>query len=104
MKTYFRPPGKVPLNILNNLELLNIDFANDFADNFDSFDEDPFGSDADTAGNEESYWWNRSGFRTVEQYHDFLEAQPEIGKVTSILLLTKPIDSIRFPHSLFCII
>ena len=64
-------------------------FADPFADDFDSFDEDPFGSEADTADNEESYWWNGSGFRTVERYHDFLEAQPEIGKVTSIATMYK---------------
>ena len=60
-----------------------------FADDFDSFDEDPFGSEDETAGIEESYWWNGSGFRTVERYHDFLEAQPEIGKVTSIATMYK---------------
>lgn len=37
MKTYFRPPGKVPLNILNNLELLNIDYANDFVGDLYNF-------------------------------------------------------------------
>jgi uncharacterized protein len=60
-----------------------------FADDFDSFDEDPFVSEDETAGIEESYWWNGSGFRTVERYHDFLEAQPEIGKVTSIATMYK---------------
>jgi len=60
-----------------------------FLDDFESFEEDPFGAEADESGNEASYWWNGSGFRTVEQYHDFLEAQPEIGKVTSIATMYK---------------
>ena len=30
LKTYFRPPGKIPFNVLNNLEMLNIDYAEDF--------------------------------------------------------------------------
>lgn len=56
----------------------------------DEFDDDPFGDDPFSEESEsrvevaESYWWNRSGIRTVEKYHDFLEAQPEIGKVNSI--------------------
>jgi len=70
-------------------------FAEDFEsfgqDDFgeDPFGEDPFGDGSGTSSIETSYWWNRSGLRTVERYHDFLEAQPEIGKVTSVATMYK---------------
>ena len=58
-------------------------FEDPFAE--DEFGEDPLGAEpAGTAGATESYWWNRSGISAVEKYHDFLESQPEIGKVNSI--------------------
>ena len=30
LKTYFRPPGKVPFNLLNNLEVLSVNYSQDF--------------------------------------------------------------------------
>ena len=58
-------------------------FEDPFAE--DEFGEGPLGAEpAETAGATESYWWNRSGISAVEKYHDFLESQPEIGKVNSI--------------------
>ena len=72
-------------------------FADDFEDPFgeypfaeddfdDPFGDDPFSEEESTQAFDitESYWWNRSGISTVEKYHDFLESQPEIGKVNSI--------------------
>jgi len=57
-------------------------FADDpFAD--DPFADDPFG-ESSSSESSYSYWWNRSGIRKVEKLHDFLESQPEIGKVNSI--------------------
>ncbi|WP_193161464.1 efflux RND transporter permease subunit [Microbulbifer hainanensis] len=57
-------------------------------------DEDPFaaddpfgGSDSDTA--DTSYWFTVAGLAKIEQLHDFLEAQPEIGKVQSLATLYK---------------
>ncbi|MEX2366189.1 MAG: MMPL family transporter, partial [Pseudohongiellaceae bacterium] len=70
-------------------------FAEDFdsfaEDDFgeDPFGEDPFGDESGASSIETAYWWNRSGLRTVERYHDFLEAQPEIGKVTSVATMYK---------------
>ena len=60
------------------------DFEDPFGD--DPFGEDPFSEQESTQAFDitESYWWNRSGISTVEKYHDFLESQPEIGKVNSI--------------------
>lgn len=64
------------------------DFSDEFSDDFgdDPFGEEPSANKKSEAAIEatDSYWWNRSGIRTVEKYHDFLEAQPEIGKVNSI--------------------
>lgn len=59
------------------------DFADEFADDFSDDFDDPFAEES-VEEPVESYWWNRSGIRTVEKYHDFLESQPEIGKVNSI--------------------
>lgn len=55
----------------------------------DSFGEDAFGgSGAAQAGAKkdysDSYWWNRQSILQVEKFHDYLESQPEIGKVNSI--------------------
>ncbi len=66
------------------------EFGDDpFAEDFDSFDEDPFAEGDSSGSSEASYWWNRTGLGTVERYHDFLEAQPEIGKVTSVATMYK---------------
>ena len=61
-------------------------FADDpFGDSFDDdpFADDPFGEQSSEESSY-SYWWNRSGIAKIEKLHDFLESQPEIGKVNSI--------------------
>ncbi|WP_226666024.1 efflux RND transporter permease subunit [Microbulbifer aggregans] len=77
------------------------DFGDDEADEFaeaeaDAFaEEDPFASDdpfatgGDTATSEDAYWFTVAGLNQVEKLHDFLEAQPEIGKVQSLATLYK---------------
>ncbi len=63
------------------------DAFEDFGESFDGPFEGSFSTGDErnvAAESSESYWWNRSGIRLVERYHDFLEAQPEIGKVISI--------------------
>lgn len=67
-------------------------FAEDpFAD--DPFGDDPFADDgfgeSDNQAASYSYWWNRGGISKVEKLHDFLESQPEVGKVNSIATLYK---------------
>ncbi|MCH9691695.1 MAG: MMPL family transporter [Gammaproteobacteria bacterium] len=59
----------------------------------DDFEEDPF-ADEDIFGDEEattenSYWFTTSGLARIEKLHDFLEQQPEIGKVQSLATLYK---------------
>ncbi|MBC6428642.1 MAG: MMPL family transporter [Cellvibrionales bacterium] len=53
-------------------------------DAFDDFAEDPESATAPAEQASPGYWWNRAGLRKIEKYHDFLEAQPEIGKVNSL--------------------
>ncbi len=53
-----------------------------FAD--DGFADDPFAANDGAPEQEFSYWWSRVGLDQVEQLHDFLEDQPEIGKVDSL--------------------
>ncbi|WP_444889545.1 efflux RND transporter permease subunit [Microbulbifer sp. DLAB2-AA] len=56
-------------------------------------EEDPFASDDPFGGEEESqeqsYWFTVAGLNTLEQLHDYLEEQPEIGKVQSLATLYK---------------
>ncbi|WKD48775.1 efflux RND transporter permease subunit [Microbulbifer spongiae] len=44
--------------------------------------EDPFGSAEESQ--ELSYWFTVAGLAELEQLHDYLEAQPEVGKVQSL--------------------
>ncbi|MFS1522990.1 efflux RND transporter permease subunit [Microbulbifer sp. 2304DJ12-6] len=50
--------------------------------------EDPFASDDPFGSAEESqelsYWFTVAGLAELEQLHDYLEAQPEVGKVQSL--------------------
>jgi predicted RND superfamily exporter protein len=63
------------------------DFGSDdpFAQD-DPFADDPFADDTgqSAAEAEFSYWWSRVGLDQVEELHEFLEAEPVIGKVESI--------------------
>ncbi|MEW5250136.1 efflux RND transporter permease subunit [Microbulbifer sp. 2201CG32-9] len=55
--------------------------------------EDPFADDDASAGGEAavapSYWFTVAGLAEIEQLHDYLERQPEIGKVQSLATLYK---------------
>tara|TARA_Y100000590_G_scaffold262477_1_gene294540 strand:+ start:1131 stop:3614 length:2484 start_codon:yes stop_codon:yes gene_type:complete len=72
--------GTAPLDIILNApeqlpeeeKSLVEDFVDDFFDFFDG-DEEPNG-----------YWWNTINIKKVEAVHDYLEDQPEIGKVLSV--------------------
>ena len=65
------------------------------ADSDDAFaEEDPFAMDDPFAAGggevqQESYWFTVAGLNQIEQLHDFLENQPEIGKVQSLATLYK---------------
>lgn len=65
-------------------------FGDDSFDDFGSDDpfaqDDPFADDGGqtAAESEFSYWWSRVGLDQVEELHEFLEAEPVIGKVDSI--------------------
>lgn len=52
-------------------------------------DEDPFAEGDDGEVSTPSQWMTVSGMRRIEQLHDYLEAQPEIGKVQSLATLYK---------------
>ncbi len=72
-------------------------FDAEFDDGFDAgFDSDGFESDGfesdgfgDDAGQQsepfkQSYWFTRRGMEQVERIHDYIDAQPETGKVLSL--------------------
>ena len=64
------------------------DFVDDFIDFFDG-DEEPNG-----------YWWNTINIKKVEAVHDYLEDQPEIGKVLSIASGIKVAEDLKEGGSL----
>ncbi|QIL88361.1 MMPL family transporter [Microbulbifer sp. SH-1] len=51
--------------------------------------DDPFSSGASASEGPDPYWFTVAGLNQIEQLHDFLEAQPEIGKVQSLATLYK---------------
>ena len=55
----------------------------------DPFGDDPFGDDIEGNSVQENYWWNRNGIAKIERLHEFLQSQPEIGKVSSIATAAK---------------
>ena len=64
------------------------DLVDDFIDFFDG-DEEPNG-----------YWWNTINIKKVEAVHDYLEKQPEIGKVLSIASGIKVAEELKEGDSL----
>jgi len=54
-----------------------------FDDDDDLFEDNEF--DTATEQNQASnYWWNVAGLQEIDQFHKFLEQQPEIGQVLSV--------------------
>ncbi|WOX06485.1 efflux RND transporter permease subunit [Microbulbifer pacificus] len=51
--------------------------------------DDPFATGASASEAPEAYWFTVAGLNQIEKFHDFLEAQPEIGKVQSLATLYK---------------
>ncbi|KUJ82482.1 hypothetical protein AWR36_011810 [Microbulbifer flavimaris] len=49
--------------------------------------DDPFAAESETV--EPSYWFTVAGLSKIERLHNFLERQPEIGKVQSLATLYK---------------
>ncbi len=82
-------------------EFSDDDFADDFADEVSAEDAqsysdefaddfgDDFSNDSDGVNAGPSAWFNRAGMSRVERLHDWLEAQPETGKVLSLATLYK---------------
>ncbi|MFD1218309.1 efflux RND transporter permease subunit [Microbulbifer celer] len=51
--------------------------------------DDPFASGGGAGQSVDPYWFTVAGLNQIEQLHDFLESQPEIGKVQSLATLYK---------------
>ncbi len=107
--------GTIPLEILLTREPISSapaddgfdggfedDFAEDFApgEELDSADfDDDFGDDfgGTTGESADSAWFNRAGLNQVETLHDWLEAQPETGKVLSLATFYKEMRILAGP-------
>ncbi|WP_105101701.1 efflux RND transporter permease subunit [Microbulbifer pacificus] len=63
--------------------------ADDFTEEDPFASDDPFASGASGTEAPEAYWFTVAGLNQIEKLHDFLEAQPEIGKVQSLATLYK---------------
>lgn len=61
------------------------DYGNDGYDDPFGFEGDPFAVDDVETLDINSYWFTRAGLDQLEQLHEWLEAQPEMGKVTSVV-------------------
>lgn len=63
-------------------------FAEANPDEDDAYaEEDPFAEDDAQAATQNSYWLTVAGLSRLKEIQDYLEAQPEIGKVQSLAIL-----------------
>ncbi|MFQ5482547.1 MAG: RND family transporter, partial [Nitrospinaceae bacterium] len=99
--------GTTPLEIIINPDAEYLQFLKElqegpteeqFDDPFgegeaEAFD-DPFAESA-AADSEENFWFNNEKLTAAEQLHDWLTAQPEIGKVLSIATFFKVVRSLN---------
>lgn len=60
-------------------------YGGDFSDDPFAHDGDPFAVDDVESHQPNSYWFTRAGLDQLGQLHNWLEAQPEMGKVTSVV-------------------
>ena len=83
--------GTTPLDIIitfkeNSEQIKNIKINNEQSDNeFDDF-EDEF---EDTKESKETYWFTQAKMEKITKIHDYLDSQPQIGKVLSLATLGK---------------
>lgn len=61
------------------------DYSSDTYDDPFGFDGDPFAVGDVETQEINSYWFTRAGLDQLEELHEWLEAQPEMGKVTSVV-------------------
>jgi hypothetical protein len=84
--------GTTPLDIIiqapasitlatSNAEAVEDDYGFSDEDDYD-FDEDEFGNDEDALT--DSYWFSSTGLADLSKLQRFIEAQPEVGKVSSL--------------------
>ncbi len=75
--------GTTPLDVLVQFEAVDL---NDFED-----EQDPFAEElgAQTKDSSDKYWFTDERIERIEKVHDYLEAQPAIGKVISVGTLLK---------------
>lgn len=66
----------------------DVDAADEFAEEEDPFaeagDEDAFADEGSSAKAAPSYWFSVAGLDQIKQLHNYLESQPEVGKVQSL--------------------
>ena len=86
------PTFESPLAISDNQAASGDEYdLDDEYSEFDEFDEfDEYGDiENETASLKDSYWFSSAGLETLSELTDFLQAQPEIGKVSSLVQLNQ---------------
>ena len=86
------PTFESPLAISDNQAASGDEYdLDDEYGEFDEFDEfDEYGDiENETASLKDSYWFSSAGLETLSELTDFLQAQPEIGKVSSLVQLNQ---------------
>ena len=86
------PTFESPLAISDNQAASGDEYdLDDEYGEFDEFDEfDEYGDiENETALLKDSYWFSSAGLETLSELTDFLQAQPEIGKVSSLVQLNQ---------------
>jgi predicted RND superfamily exporter protein len=83
------PTFESPLAISDNQAASGDEY--DLDDEYGEFDEfDEYGDiENETASLKDSYWFSSAGLETLSELTDFLQAQPEIGKVSSLVQLNQ---------------
>jgi predicted RND superfamily exporter protein len=93
--------GTTPLDVvvdapLDEEEPSEVDFDAEFAEEFGLYLDDEFADEAEEEGGitATSYWFNHPRIREVAAMHDYLDAQPETGKVISVATTTRLLGEI----------
>ena len=95
--------GTTPFDIILDVNegQLNVGFAQEGDEDFYADEDDPFAEDDDPFADEDedsiqvSFWFTRSGLSDIEKLHDFLDSQPEIGRVQSLATAYKVVRDLN---------
>ncbi len=74
--------GTLSFDVVVDLPVVEDEFDDGFEDDFGGFD-DGFGDFGDAGGDEDAYWFTAPKMDQVKAIHEYLDADPQTGKVLS---------------------